>query len=418
MEDLELQHIDIKTTFFNGPLEEEIYLQKPKIPGPGFWKLKKGLYGLKQAGRSWHLEFNAKYTSLGFARCKSDWSVHDRRPAPEKSISETSVDNILLASSSTSESDSVTHGLAKFYEIVDNGSPSWLLGCKIIRIRGRCAIYVYQDSYIDTTLHEFKMETCNTVSTPLQPGTSLTMDLCPSTYKEREAAKQLPYCRLFEKLMYLITATRPDLVSAVRELAKFTSNYGKGHWNVAKHVLRYLQGTCSQALVLGNFHDPYPIFRGFTDSDRANTEGQKSILGYVMMIGTSPIAWSSKQQSIVALSSCEAEYIACSHAACKVIWLRNLLLELGYPQPRVTLLYCDNSGTVDFAHDPHSHTRMKHIDICAHFIQNQVNNGVIDVVQVPGKENVADICTKSLPRILHKNALKMLGVDAGQGGVS
>ncbi len=73
------------------------------------------------------------------------------------------------------------------------------------------------------------METCNTVSTPLQPGTSFTTDLCPSTNEERKAVKQLPYCRLVEKLMYLVTTTRPDLVSAVRELAKFMSNYGEGH---------------------------------------------------------------------------------------------------------------------------------------------------------------------------------------------
>lgn len=77
-QNLELRHIDIKTAFLNGPLDEEIYMRKPEILGPGFWRLLKGLYGLKQAGRSWYLEFNEKYESLGFKRCQSDWSVHVR----------------------------------------------------------------------------------------------------------------------------------------------------------------------------------------------------------------------------------------------------------------------------------------------------------------------------------------------------
>ena len=89
-----------------------------------------------------------------------------------------------------------------------------------------------------------------------------------------------------------------------------------------------------------------------------------------------------------------------------------------YPQTGPTILQCDNNGTVDFTHDPHGHTRMKHIDIRAHFIRNQVNSGTIDVIRISGKENPADVFTKSLARVLHANALRMLGVNAGQGGVS
>lgn len=416
-QDLELRHIDIKTAFLNGPLTEEIYLRKPTVLGGGYWRLKKGLYGLKQAGRTWYLEFNTKYQSLGFNRCESDWSVHVRSRPRAKSISTTSVDDILLGSTSTHESDDVTNGLKTFFEITDNGPVTHLLGCKVTRNRKRGTILVNQEPYIATTLREFGMSGCNATSTPFPPGTNLSSDLCPQTDEEREKMKTIPYCTVVGKLMYLVTTTRPDLAYAVRELAKFMTTYGEGHWAAAKHVLRYLQGTRSLGLVLGHTDDPYPIFRGFSDSDWANGEGRKSISGYVMMIGSSPIAWSSKQQPVVALSSCEAEYIACSHAACEIKWLRNLLLELGYPQRSATTLHCDNNGTIDFTHDPHGHSRMKHIDLRAHYIRNQVNLGVIEVTRVSGKENPADVFTKALSRVLHKGALTMLGVDAGQGGV-
>lgn len=415
---LYLRHVDIKTAFLNGPLGEEIYLKKPSIAGDGFWRLKKGLYGLKQAGRTWYLEFNDKYQSLGFIRCESDWSVHVREGPNAKSLSATSVDDILLASSSIEESDNVKDGIATHFAITDNGEVKWLLGCRIVRNKSRGSITLTQDQFIESILRDFNMETCHSVSTPLPPGTKLTTAQCAVTDEQKATAKKLPYCALVGKLMYLVTASRPDIAYAVRELAKFMSNYGEEHWLAAKHVLRYLQGTRTQGITFGNIDDPYPLFRGFTDSDWANSEGRKSISGYVMMMGKTPIAWSSKQQAVVALSTCEAEYIACSHAACEVMWLRNLLQELGYPQKDPTPLYCDNNGTVDFTHDPHGHTRMKHIDIRAHFIRNQVNKGLIDVIRISGKENPADVFTKPLARIMHKSALEMLGVDTGQGGVS
>lgn len=131
-----------------------------------------------------------------------------------------------------------------------------------------------------------------------------------------------------------------------------------------------------------------------------------------MMMGNSPIAWSSKQQVVVALSSCEAEYLACTHAAYQILWLRQLLMELGYPQHDPTCLFCDNNGTVVCTHDPHSHSRMKHIDIRSHFIRDCVNKRHIDVLRVSGKENLADIFTKPLARVLHINAVKLLGLDS------
>lgn len=277
IKNLYLRHIDIKTAFLNGPLEEEIYLKKPAIAGGGYWRLKKGLYGLKQAGRTWYLEFNSKYQSIGFKRCESDWSVHARTVDNQGSISTTSVDDILLGSSSEAESDSVAGGLSQFFEITDNGPPEQLLGCKITRHPTRGTIFMSQDAFSGSILREFNMSTSNAVQTPFPPGTSLSKDSCPKTDEERNEMKSIPYCAVVGKLMYLVTTTRPDLAYAVRELAKYMSNYGAEHWKVAKHVLRYLQGTRSQGLIFGNVDEPYP--RSFTDADWASsidlkTEGQ------------------------------------------------------------------------------------------------------------------------------------------------
>jgi len=186
------------------------------------------------------------------------------------------------------------------------------------------------------------------------------------------------------------------------------------YYEAAKHLLRYLKGTKSRGIIYGNSDDISPIFRSFTDSDWAMSEGRKSISGYVILCGGGPITWSSKQQTIVALSSCEAEYISCTHCARQIIWLRNLFHELGFPQDVPTLLYCDNQGTMMCTHDPHSHSRMKHMDIRVHFIRDCVNHGFIDVQHIPGIQNPADLLTKPLEKVVHQKWLNCLRLDSSQ----
>jgi hypothetical protein len=261
-----------------------------------------------------------------------------------------------------------------------------------------------QEQYTSQILSDFHMEHCNPATTPCLPQ-RLTTDLCPTTDEERRAMALLPYCAIVGKCMYLANCTRPDISFAVRELAKFMSNYGPKHFEAAKHLLRYLQGTRGRGIIYGNTPNSSPIFKSFADSDWAMSQGRKSVSGFIVECGGGPITWSSKQQVVVALSSCEAEYLSCSHCARQIVWLRSLFHELGFPQQQPTPLYCDNQGTVVCTHDPQSHSRMKHIDIRSHFIQDCVNRRLIDVHHIPGVENLANLLTKPLHRTIHQKWL-------------
>ena len=280
----------------------------------------------------------------------------------------------------------------------------WLLGCRIRRWRERRLLMLDQEQYVGQILADFGMEHCNSVKTPC-PSFRLTTAMCPTSDEERKEAGNLPFCAIVGKCMYLSNCTRPDISFAVRELARFMSNYGPKHYEAAKHLLRYLQGTRGRGIIYGNEPDPYPIFRSFADSDWAMSDNRKSVSGFIIECGNGPISWSSKQQVVVALSSCEAEYIACSHCARQILWLRSLFDELGFPQTHPSPLYCDNQGTVICTHDPQSHSRMKHIDIRAHFIRDAVNDRLIDVHHIPGVENPADLLTKPLHRFTHNKWL-------------
>jgi hypothetical protein len=415
---MEVRQVDVKTAFLNSPLDEEIYLRIPLIVGSGFWRLRKGLYGLKQAGRQWYIELNSKLESIGFKRTESDWSVYVRHTDTGMTILTTSVDDMLIASTTTAKSDMVVKQLAQMFEITDNKEPTLHLGCGVQHWRDQRKLKLDQQSYSESILRDFGFENCKSVTTPMDPGTRLTPSHSPPSKEDLRKTNGFPYTAVVGKLMYLATCTRPNIAYAVRELARFMSNYGPPHVAAAKHLLRYLKGTTTFGIILGNADRQYPMFRALTDSDWGMGDERKSISGYLITLGDSPLSWSSKQQAVVALSSCEAEYLASTHCAREVLWFRNLFAELGFPQSSPTTIFCDNQGTVACTRDPHAHSKMKHISIREHFIRDCVMKRLIDVVYISNKENIADLFTKPLPRIMHTRWVKMLRLDAGQGGVS
>ena len=112
-----------------------------------------------------------------------------------------------------------------------------------------------QEQYTTQILTDFRMENCNSVKTPC-PAFRLTNEMCPKNKEEHKEAALLPYCAIVGKCMYLSNCTRPDISFAVRELAKFMSNYGPKHFEAAKHLLRYLQGTRGRGIIYGNSLNP------------------------------------------------------------------------------------------------------------------------------------------------------------------
>jgi hypothetical protein len=333
-------------------------------------------------------------------------------------MSATSVDDILIASDSKQESDHAATEINDKFTVTDGGDADWILGCRITRFRPKHLLMIDQHQYTVSILRQYKLDQCRSLPTP-GPSKLLTTAMCPQTDEEREAMTQPPfnqYTGIVGKCMYLANCTRPDISYTVRELARFMSNYGKEHYAAAKRLLKYLQGTRSRGIVYGDITNPNapPTFQAFADSDWAASENRKSISGYVIECGSGPIAWSSKQQLTVAASTCEAEYVSCAHCAQEIIWLRALLDELGFPQKHASPLLCDNKGTVACTHDPHSHSRMKHIDITEHFIRDCVNRGVIDVQHIPGTQNPADLLTKPLAKPTHEKWLNRIRLDIQQ----
>ena len=221
------------------------------------------------------------------------------------------------------------------------------------------------------------------------------------------------YTRILGELQFLANATRPDISYTVNRLAAYTANPSLQHAGALKWILRYLIGTKSYGITYSaapNKNRDSNLFQGFTDAAYANSDSHKSTTGYVYLAGGGAITWMSKKQSVVAMSSTDAEYVALSEAGHEACWLRSLYQELGYDQAKPTQIRCDNNGAITMACNPQFHKQAKHIDIRWHWICNLVEEETIDVQSCRDPEQTADILTKVLAHPKHKKHCNEMGL--------
>ena len=153
------------------------------------------------------------------------------------------------------------------------------------------------------------------------------------------------------------------------------------------------------------------MLKAFSDSDWASCPiTRRSVIGYMILFGSSPVSWKSKKQPTVSKSSAEAEYRAMSQAAGEVTWLVRLLSELGVSQSQPVTLHCDNQSALQIAKNHVFHERTKHIDLDCHFTREKVLEGLLQLAYLPTSLQLADILTKVLPSHQHNELLSKLGM--------
>jgi len=246
------------------------------------------------------------------------------------------------------------------------------------------------------------MNNCNSVGTPTEVGVKLFKD------PEGKRVDSTNYKQIVGSLMYL-TATRLDIMYAVSLISRYMENPKEIHLLAAKRIFRYLQGTADFGLLYkkGEHSD----LMGFTNSDYAgDQDDRKSTSGYVFMLGTGAVSWSSKKQPIVTLSTTEAEFVAAASCACQAIWLRRILEEIQFKQQGATSIYCDNSSTIKLSRNLVLHGRSKHIDVKYHFLRDLAKDEVINLIFCRSEDQVADIFTKPLKTPLFHKLRELLGV--------
>ena len=208
-ENMELEQMDVKTTFLHGELEEDIYMAQPE----GFvaqgkeqhvCKLKKSLYGLKQSPRQWYMR-SIKDQCVYVSTLHGGGHVYLLLY----------VDDMLIASKDKEEVKSLKSKLAKEFDMKDLGSAKKILGMEIQRDRNAGTLRLSQEAYVKKVLARFGMEGSKPVSMPLAPHFKLSASMSPTTEVEKAYMDKVPYASAVGSLMYAMVCMRLDLAQAV-----------------------------------------------------------------------------------------------------------------------------------------------------------------------------------------------------------
>src|SRR3954463_10717899 len=224
--DYEIWQMDVKTAFLNGNLEENVYMIQPE----GFvapkdagkvCKLKRSIYGLKQASRSWNLRFDEVVKGFGFIQNGEEACVYKKVSGSAISFLILYVDDILLIGNDKEFLNTIKESLKSSFSMKDLGEASYILGIKIYRDRSWRLIGLSQSTYIDKVLNRFRMEKSKKGFLPMSHGVVLCKSQCPKTTEEQVEMSTVPYASAIGSIMYAMVCIRPDVSYALSICSKY-----------------------------------------------------------------------------------------------------------------------------------------------------------------------------------------------------
>ena len=331
------------------------------------WRLKKGLYGLVQAGRTWNEELNGHNNSEGSSGLCQEFLEGSRFRRCG-----------ILGGRLGKELETLARSMGAKYGITGLGGLRWVLGILMERDRPARTISISQEAFIDSILALFNLVDASTVSMPLVPGTQLSVVDCPAEKDEKDMGTP-PYREPFGARAWLATCTRPDIAFAISSLGPFlgttlaafigkqpSASYGTSgvpRRGISSWVKRPRRSPLSRM----------PI------GEASKTIGAQSEHTSLARIGGGAVSRKSKRQTCVALSSTEAEYMALCRASKEAVWMVDFLASLGVSLHGLMVVNADNQASIALAKNSVFHDRSKHVDIQYHYTRDLIKQEKIQL---------------------------------------
>ncbi|XP_041017106.1 uncharacterized mitochondrial protein AtMg00810-like [Juglans microcarpa x Juglans regia] len=349
-------------------------------------KLKKSLYGLKQASRQWYAKFSSSLLQYGFNQSRADYTLFTKGSGPSFIALLVYVDDIIVATNDLKAVSDLKEFLATKFKIKDLGCLKYFLGLEIAR--NPTGIQICQRKYTLDILNDVGLLGCKPSLIPMDPNIKLCKDEGQLLDDPSE------YRRMVGRLLYL-TITRPDLSYSINILSQYMSSPRVPHLHAAYKVLRYLKKSPGQGLFFPSSSSYHLTV--YCDSDWASCpDTRHSTTGYCVFLGHSLVSWKCKKQTTISRSSTEAEYRSMASASCEIIWIKYLLADLQVPHSQPATLYCDSKSALHIASNPVFHERTKHIELDCHLIRDKIQEGVLTTAYTPSQSQLADLLTKAL----------------------
>jgi hypothetical protein len=393
--------LDVSNAFARADVDEEIFVEQPHgyeqydMDGnPFVCRLKKGLYGTKQDARLWNQKFRKFLFSKGWRQLESDPCIYTRRTSKRGyEIIGLYVDDIIHACNNSQIHKDFLKACNTQFPTTSQGELTWILQMHITRDKSTKTLGLDQTQsildYIDTLdlPHGYK-----SYSTPMDDQWNYGDD--PVISDKRLHTDYRSQCG---SLMYLSMCTRPDITFATHRLCQHLHNPNKQCFKALNRLNCYLASQPHLGLQYIFPSDGTLRLEAYADSSYGNTIEYKarSQSGSVIYFGGGPIDWTSSLQSVVALSTAEAEFIAAFHTSRTIHHFRQFLDELMFRQTDTTVIWEDNQACIAMSKNPVHSKRNKHMLIKYYYIRDLVEQGVVRLEYIETGDQVADILTKA-----------------------
>ncbi|GMF36918.1 unnamed protein product [Phytophthora fragariaefolia] len=331
-------------------------------------KLERSLYGLKQAGRLWHLHLHKALIQLGFTQCMTDACIYYKLDKAGVTIVGTYVDDLLYSA--------------------DSG-------------------YLFdQETSIVELLTRFGLGQANSVLAPIgseEPSSTDVLEVLPPLAL-KELVLLTPTIAYFQSLvgslLWIARCTRPDIMFAVHCATRRSHAPTMADWKLAKRIARYLSGTRKLKLLMGGggLRNLPVQAQCYTDVNFAgNKDDRKSVSAAIIQLNGMTIGWLCKKQSSVALSTTEAEFVAASVGGQELLGIRELMNELEVGEELPMRMLIDNQAAIVQIESVSSSAKAQHVDVCLKFMRDYTAKGIVVPKYVASEAMLADFMTKALP---------------------
>ena len=429
--DWDLKQMNVKIVFLYEDIEEKIYveLSHEYFDEDRVCRLRKTLYDLKQSFRVWYDTLVMFLKKHDFLSLDVDLSVFSN----DKVIIVIYVDDLLIIESSRSYIQQVKLALNKRFDMTDMRSLCYYLSMSIERDRLNRILYLSQKTYLKKILQDHDMWDSKFVVTLMNVSRLKIVDFDHVVFVDQ----RLTYQFVVDFLMYVMLDTRLDLAFAVFVISRYAFNLIDTHWKVVKRIFRYIREILNLRLI---FVDSLISLADYSDADwEDDHDTRRFTFEYVFNVESDVISWSSKRQSTVALSTCEAKYMSQTQIVKEVIWLFDLFTQLqesivsllfiraesqalivyesmlsssssSIYSLVVIVIYCDNQRVVTLAKNSKQHSRIKHIAIQQHFVREKIVNEQIQLKYILIEKQIVDELIKVLSKnkfLIFRNALEL-----------
>ncbi|CAI7838873.1 unnamed protein product [Closterium sp. NIES-53] len=408
---LPLRQIDVSNVLLYADVDAKIYVEFPHTyptNPPSVCKLKKSLYGIKQAPRLWQQHLNRKLTEVGFRQLPHDPGMYRLDDKGSYALLVAYMDDILYVSSSASLGDRIEADLKKSLDLTVSTEVTQFLGLNVSRTSS--AIHLTASKYAESLTKCIKIPTYY-VATPYR--STPTGHVLNNT-KLSAAGLQLYYQQQLGCLLFAAVTCRPDLAYVASYLAQFLRCPKEEHHLDLQRALHYFVATPTDGLVFNTGKPTDKMYlSGYVDADHASdTSDRRSRTGYVFRLEPiGPVSWNSSKQEHVSLSLAEAEFIAACAATREGLYLHELLDEAKFVKPNQFTLQCDNQSAITIANKPGFVNRTKHVSLYYFFVKDAIDKGRMRLVYCPTGDMAADSLTKKWTRQKFHHCNQLSGVS-------